>query len=132
MKTTPTKLRSYLLAVFASCAVGGVVAATIATPTAASQPAPCTAAGLAETVSRVAGDAGNYLNRNPDVNQAVTGAGSETPEQAQTSLRGYFVTHPQQYNDLKGIAQPLTDLRQSCPQNISGAQIAAILGAFAS
>ena len=100
--------------------------------TAAAQPAPCTAAGLANTLSGVTGAAGQYLDANPDVNDAITGAGSESPEEAQANLRAYFASHPQQYSDLRGIAQPLIALRNSCPQNVSGAQLAALLQAFTS
>jgi hemophore-related protein len=55
----------------------------------------------------------------------------ETPERAQANLRAYFVSHPQQYNDLRVIAQPLTDLRTTCNRNVSAAQVAALLQAFA-
>jgi hemophore-related protein len=125
---TWTRVRHGLFGVFASSVLGVAVAA--AAPTAAAQPAPCTAAGLANTLSGVTGAAGAYLDANPDVNDAITGAGSESPEQAQANLRAYFAGHPQQYSTLRGIAQPLIDLRNSCPQNVSGAQLAALPQAF--
>ena len=74
--------------------------------------------------------AGQYLDAHPDANDAITGVGSESPEQAQANLRACFASHPQQYADLRGIAQPLIDLRNSCPQNVSGAQLGALLQAF--
>ncbi|MBV9515878.1 MAG: heme-binding protein [Mycobacteriaceae bacterium] len=43
-----------------------------------------------------------------------------------------FASHPQQYNDLRTIAQPLNDLRTSCNRSVSAAQVAALLQAFAS
>jgi heme-binding protein len=132
MKSTRTTVHCGLFWVLASAGLGAIVSATIAVPTAAAQPAPCTAAGLANTISGVTASAGQYLDANPDANDAITGAGGETPEQAQTNLRAYFVSHPQQYNDLRAIAQPLTDLRTSCNRNVSAAQIAALLQAFAS
>jgi heme-binding protein len=132
MKFTRTTLRRGLFGLFASSALGAAAAATIAMPTAPAAPEPCTAAGLANTVSGITGDAGRYLDANPDVNNAITGAGSETPEQAQANLRAYFQSHPQQYSDLRGIAQPLAELRSSCNQTVSGAQIAALLQAFVS
>jgi len=132
MTRTPGTARRGLFGMFAASALGAAFAATIAVPTAAAQPAPCTAAGLANTLSGVTAGAGQYLDAHPDANDAITGAGSETPEQAQVSLRAYFASHPQEYSDLRGIAQPLIDLRNSCPQNVSGAQLAALLQAFTS
>lgn len=126
MQQIPVPVRRALAGMFASGAVAGLVAV----PPAGAQPAPCTAAGLANTVSGVTAAAGQYLDAHPDVNDAITGAGSETPEQAQANLRAYFAGHPQEYSDLRAIAQPLIDLRNSCPQNVSGAQLAALLQAF--
>ena len=130
MKMSAINARRVLAGVFAGCAVCAGI--SIALPTAGAQPGQCTAAGLAHTISGVTGRAGDYLDSNPDANQAITGAGSETPDQAQANLRGYFASHMKEYNDLKGLAQPLTDLRTSCNQNVSAAQIAALLQAFAS
>jgi hemophore-related protein len=131
MTLTRTTVRRGLFGVFASAALGAAASMVIAAP-AAAQPAPCTAAGLATTISGVTGAAGQYLNANPDANDAITGAGSETPEQAQTTLRAYFISHPQQYVDLRAIAQPLNDLRTSCNRSVSAAQVAALLQAFTS
>jgi hemophore-related protein len=132
MARTSTTGSRGLVGVFASTALCGAFAGIVAMPTAAAQPAPCTAAGLANTLSGVTAAAGQYLDAHPDANDAITGAGSESPEQAQASLRAYFAGHPQEYADLRGIAQPLVDLRNSCPQNVSGAQLAALLQAFTS
>jgi|SRR5215211_6440135 len=132
MKLTRTTVRRGLFGVFASTALGAAVAATIAAPTATGQPAQCTAAGLANTISGVTGAAGQYLDTNPDANDALTRAGSQTPGDAEASLRAYFGSHPQQFNDLRGIARPLTDLRAQCNQSVSPGQVAALLQAFAS
>jgi heme-binding protein len=131
MTLTRTTVRRRLFGVFASAALGGAVSIVVAVPTAA-QPAQCTAAGLANTISGVTAAAAQYLDAHPDANDAITAAGSETPEQAQTSLRAYFIGHPQQYGELRGIAQPLTDLRGSCNRNVSAGQVAALLQAFSS
>lgn len=132
MTSTRPTVRRGMFGIIAGAALGATAATTIAVPTATAQPAACTAAGLANTVSGVTGAAGQYLDSHPDVNDAITGAGSESPEQAQANLRAYFVTHPQEYGELRAIAQPLVDLRNSCNQNVSGAQIAALLQAFTS
>lgn len=125
-------MRRGLLGVLATAGLGATAAAVIATPAATAAPAPCSAAGLATTVGSVAGDAGQYLETHPDANDALTRAGSMSPSDAEASLRGYFGANPSQYNDLRNIAQPLTDLRAQCNTNISGGQISALLQAFAS
>jgi heme-binding protein len=130
MKLTGSSVRRGLLGVFASSALGAAAAATIAAPSANAQPAPCTAAGLSNTVSSVTGAAGQYLDTHPDANDALTRAGSQSTADAEASLRGYFVAHPQEFNDLRGIARPLTDLRGQCGSTVSPGQISALLQAF--
>jgi hemophore-related protein len=128
MKLTGSTVRRGLLGMFASSALGAAAAATIAVPSA--NAAPCTAAGLSNTVSTVAGAAGQYLDTHPDANDALTRAGSESTGDAEASLRGYFLAHPQEFNDLRGIARPLTDLRGQCGSTVSPGQISALLQAF--
>ena len=96
-----------------------LAAATIALPS-ASADSPCTAAGLSSALGPVATSTGAYLASHPDVNQVVTDAGSQSPAEAEKSIKIYFATHPQQWLDLKAIAQPLTDLRAQCPSQASG------------
>lgn len=119
-----------LLSVIAGMALGAGICAAVAAPMASAETDPCTAAGLATTISGVTAPAGQYLNANPDANEAITGASTETPEVAKANLRAYFISHPQQYNDLRAIAQPLTDLRTTCNRDVSASQIAALLQAF--
>lgn len=130
MKSTRSTMRRGLLGVFATSALGAAAAATIGIPVANAEPSQCTAAGLASTVSSVTGAAGQYLDAHSDVNDALTRAGTQSPGDAQTSLRGYFATHPQEFNDLRGIAQPLTNLRSQCNSNLSAGQLSALLQAF--
>jgi heme-binding protein len=131
MKITTIIGSRRLLGMFAGTALAATAAAAIAVPT-ASADAPCTAAGLSNTVSGVTGAAGAYLDAHPDANDALTRAGSQTPADAEASLRGFFGTHPQEFNDLRGIAAPLTQLRAQCNQSVSPGQISALLQAFAS
>lgn len=132
MNFSYSTVRRSVVSAFAASALGAAIAATIAAPVASADSAPCTAAELSSTVSAVTAAAGQYLDSHPDVNDAITAAGAQTPEQAQANLRSYFVSHPQQYNDLRAIARPLADLRTSCNTNVTGAQVAALLQAFTS
>lgn len=127
MNFTRSTMRRGLLGIFAATALGAAAVA----PAAEAQPASCTAAGLANTVSSVTGAAGQYLDSHSDVNDALTRAGSQSPADAEASLRGYFAAHLQEFNDLRGIAQPLTNLRNQCNSNVSAGQISALLQAFA-
>jgi heme-binding protein len=132
MKMSAIDMRRWLIGLFAMSTLGAGVAAIIAVPTANSQPGRCSAAGLANTVSGVTGAAGGYLDSHPETNDALTRAGSQTPGEAEATLREYFGTHPQEFNDLRQIARPLTDLRAECNQSVSPGQISALLQAFAS
>ena len=130
MKSTVSTVRRCVLAVCAASALGAAAVANIASPVAVAAPAPCTAAGLANTVSSVTAAAGQYLDAHPDANDALTQAGSQPPEDAKASLRAYFMGHSDQYFALQNIARPLTDLRAQCNSNVGPGQIAALLQAF--
>jgi heme-binding protein len=130
MNMTAINVRGLSLRVFAGSALAVAAAATIAVPSAKADPAPCTAAGLSSTVSGVTGAAASYLGSHPDVDQAITSAGGQSTQDAQQALQAYFVTHPQELVDLRGIAAPLSELRGRCNQSVSPGQIAALLQAF--
>ena len=130
MKMTANLVRRALLGLVAGSALTATAAATIALPLANADPASCTAAGLSHTVSGVTAAAGTYLDAHPDANDALTAAGSQAPGDAETALRNFFLTHPQEFSDLRGIAGPLTALRTQCSQTVSPGQISALLQAF--
>lgn len=112
------------LATFAVVALlAGVGAATV--PTAAA--APCSASGLATTASGVLAAAGPWLEAHPGANDVLTQAATQPSDVARDSVRGYFISHPGEFLELNGIAQPLKDLRAQCGIAISPGQIAALL-----
>ena len=131
MKMTAINTRGLSLRLFAASALAAAAAAGIAVAPANADPAPCSAAGLSSTVSGVTAAAASYLSSHPDADQALTSAGGQTPQEAQAALQAYFVSHPQELGDLRGIAAPLTELRQRCNQTVSPGQVAALLQAFA-
>jgi heme-binding protein len=124
MNTSATAVRRGLYGAFATCALGGVVAATIVMPTAAAQPN-CTASGFSHTASGVLAAAGAWLDRHPDANNVLTAAGMQGAG-AEQSVRDYFVARPQEYQELRGIAAPLIDLQRGCNTAIQPMQIAAL------
>jgi hemophore-related protein len=114
----------------AAGALGLLAAATIALPSASAQPE-CTAAGLSSTLGPVAAATGDYLASHPDANQVVTAAGALPPQDAETSIKAYFVAHPLQWADLKAIARPLASLRQQCPVQGAPPDLAKLFDAMA-
>jgi hemophore-related protein len=107
-----------------------VVAAVSTSPTAAAAPNPCTASGVAATASGVLNAASGYLDSHPDANNVLTAAVSQSPADARSSVRGYFVGHPGEMLDLKNITQPLTELRGQCNTSVSPDQLAALFDAL--
>ena len=91
--------------------LSGVLAA-VAMPAAGA--APCMANEAANTISAVAGAAGQYLSAHPDANQVLSDAASQAPADARVSVRNYFTANPGEYFDLKGITAPLVDLQHRC------------------
>lgn len=117
-----TFARRGLAGMFAAIALGAVVAGTVSAPIAGA--APCTASGLSTTASGVLSAAGAYLDAHPGANDVLTAAASQSADEARSSVRGYFTAHPGEFLDLKGIARPLTDLKNQCGISVSPGQLA--------
>jgi hemophore-related protein len=131
MQTSTIDMRRGTFGVIAAGALGGLVAATIALPTASAAPE-CTASGLSNALGTVSSATSAYLSSHPGANDVVTNAGALSPADGVNSIRLYFVAHPQEWSDLQGIAQPLRSLRQQCNVNVAPAQIARLFDAMAS
>ena len=130
MQKSSIDTRRPLVGVCIGGVLWGLVAATIALPTATAQPQ-CTAAGLSNALGSVGTATGQYLASHPDANQAVTNAGALPPGEGEAAIRAYFSTHPQQWADLQRIAGPLANLRQQCSVQVAPAQIARLFDAMA-
>ena len=111
--------------VIAGCALCVTIA-----PTAGATPDPCSASGVAATASGVLNAASGYLDGHPDANDVLTAAVNQSPADAKASVRGYFLGHPGEALELKGIAQPLLDLRSRCNASVSPDQLAALFDAL--
>src|SRR5215212_5518364 len=128
MTKSITALRRGLLGAFSTCALGGLAAATIAIPVAGAAPG-CTASDFSHTASAVLAAAGGWLDAHPQANDVLTAAGMQGSG-AETSVRDYFVAHPTEYQELRGIASPLIDLQHGCNTAIQPMQIAALYQAL--
>jgi hemophore-related protein len=122
MKMIKTSVRRAVSGAVAAGAFGALIAGTVAMPAAAA--APCTASGLSTTASGVLSAAGAYLDAHPGANDVLTAAASQSADEARSSVRGYFTAHPGEFLDLKGIARPLTDLKNQCGISVSPGQLA--------
>jgi heme-binding protein len=119
--------------VFGKISVGvipGCVLCVIVAPTAGAAPDPCSASGLAATSSGVLNAASGYLDGHPDANNVLTAAVNQSPADAKSSVRTYFLGHPGEALDLKNIAQPLLNLRGQCNTPVTPDQLAALFDAL--
>jgi hemophore-related protein len=128
MKMSASAVRRGLFGAFTTCALGGVVAATVAIPTASAEPG-CSASDFSRTASGVLASAGGWLDAHPGANDVLSSAGMQGAG-AEQSVRDYFVGHPQEYQELRGIAAPLIDMQHSCGPAIQPMQIAALYTAL--
>jgi hemophore-related protein len=128
MTTSATAVRRGLFGALTTCALAGVAAATVAIPTASALP-DCTASGFSHVASGVLNDAGGWLDTHPDANNVLTAAGMQGAG-AEASVRDYFVAHPQEFQELRGIAAPLIDMQHGCGAAIQPMQIAALYQAL--
>lgn len=122
-------MRRGIAGVLAAGVLGGVVATTIALPT-ASADADCTVSGLSNAIGTVGAQTGQWFASHPDANQAVTNAGGQGD--AEGAIRNYFIGHPSEWAELQRIAQPLRTLRQQCGSDVAPADIARLYDAMAS
>lgn len=132
MNISATTARRGLGGTFAACVLGGVAAATIALPAANAQPGACNASDFATTASGVLNAAGGYLNAHPGANDVLTRAATQPAGEAEANVRSYFEAHPNEYLDLRNIAQPLVNQRNQCGYNVSPSQLNLLFNELAS
>ncbi len=121
MRSITAVPRRGLLATFAATALGGaaVVAMTVssspAMPSATAAPDPCAASEVARTIGAVATSTGNYLDRHPQTNQALTTiAKQQQGPQSLGAVKAYFDANPQAGKDMQQLQQPLATLSSRC------------------
>lgn len=126
MKISSIVARRRVAGISAGCLLGGMaMGIVVGAPSAAAAP-DCSPGGVNATVSSVEGTAQQYLAAHPDANQVVTSAYGQPRPQVESSLRGYFTAHPQEYYDLRGILAPIGDTERQCnttalPPNLESA-----------
>jgi heme-binding protein len=127
MRKSAIGLRRNAFGVAGGCALAAAIAMA---PTAGAAPDPCSASGLAATSSGVLNAASGYLDGHPDANNVLTAAVNQSPADAKSSVRGYFLGHPGEALELRNIAQPLINLRGQCNTAVTPDQLAALFDAL--
>ncbi len=93
----------------------GAVAAMLAAPSAAADPAPnCTAADRAGIAASVSAATAAYLFAHPDVNDFMTSLNGRPVDQVLTDVETYLDGRPQTKAEIQAIRQPLADMRERC------------------
>jgi heme-binding protein len=117
-------LRRRLLGMLTATALGGAAAVVLVAPSAVGASDPCAVSAMAKTVGNVAKSAGDYLDKHPETNQAMTTALQQPAgPQSVNSLKTYFDANPKVAGDLQTIAQPLAGLSMKCKLPITIPQV---------
>lgn len=113
-------MRHKLTGVLTVTAPGGAVVVAATVPSATAAPDPCSASEMARTVGSVATSAGEYLDKHPQTNQAMTTILQQPAgPQSVGSLKNYFEANPTVVGELQAISAPLTDLSTKCKLPVS-------------
>ena len=131
MKISTGALRRGLGSVFATCAVGGVIATMMTAPGAPSATAatdPCAASQVARTIGSVATSTGNYLDAHPETNTALTTISQQqSGPQSLAALKTYFDANPQVAKDMQALQSPLVGLSARCQLPLTLPQLLGLL-----
>jgi heme-binding protein len=106
-------------------ASAGILAASLGYVAEAHAEPGCTASGLSNALGTVASQTGGWLSAHPEAEQVINTAD-------EGAIQNYFVTHQAEWSELQGIASPLRNLRNSCPQQVSPGDIARLFDAMSS
>lgn len=117
-------------ALTASACIGAVVLTGPATPSVLAAPDPCAASEVAKTVAEVATYTGNYLEANPEANQALTAISQQQGgPQSVVALKAYFDANPEVATDMQRLQRPLTSLSGRCKLPITVPQLLGLMQA---
>jgi len=100
-----------------TCALGAAAVGTAmfaTAPAAVADPPNCTVADMAAVAAGVSAATSAYLFTHPDVNAFVTGLKGQPRDDIRGQVQQYLDAHPQTAAEIKGIRQPLADIRVRC------------------
>lgn len=99
--------------VLGSAMVGGALFAAAGTA-AADVPPNCSTADVAGVAAGVSAATSAYLFTHPDVNAFFTGLEGQPRDQLRPKVQAYMADNPQTAAELRGIRQPMMDMRARC------------------
>ncbi|MDZ4267873.1 MAG: hemophore [Mycobacterium sp.] len=125
-----TTARRSRLAAAAACGIAALSAAGLGAPTVTAAPDPCAASEVAKTVAMVATHTGNYLEANPETDQALTTVSQQQGgPQSAVALKAYLDANPQVAGDLQRLQQPLVSLSGRCKLPVTVPQVLGLMHA---
>lgn len=130
MQITSAAVRRRLVSVLAATALGGGAVVALMVPSATASPDPCAAGSVAKTVGKVSSETGDYLDKHPETNQAVTGVMQDQsgPESVR-ALKTYFEANPKAQSDIQKLTEPLASLSTKCKLSVSLPQLLGLMQA---
>jgi hemophore len=127
-KLTAKTLRRGLYAAFAASAVGSAGVAALIAPSATAAQDPCAASEVARTVGSVVTSTDNYLDAQPETNQALTTISQQQAgPQSLGALKAYFDANPQVGKDMQALQSPLTALSTRCKLPVTLPQLLGLM-----
>ncbi|MBB2988825.1 hemophore-related protein [Mycolicibacterium iranicum] len=118
LNSAPMVRRAVAGALGAGAVTGAALFGVLGAPAASAQPAPpppnCSAADFAGVASGVSASTSAYLFTHPEVNAFFSSLHGMPREQLTAEVAEYLAAHPQIEAELKGVRQPLADIKQRC------------------
>ncbi|MCV7226701.1 heme-binding protein [Mycolicibacterium komossense] len=109
--------RRAVVGVIGAGAMAGALLVGIA-PTALADPPPpapgCSAGDFEQVTAQVAAATSVYMFTHPDVNAFFSSLKGVPKAQAKSQIDAYYASNPQAQADLRGIRQPLKDMKANC------------------
>jgi hemophore-related protein len=113
MVMCPSPNRSTVAVAFSAAALAGTMLWGAA-PASADPPPGCSAADRAQVMANVSSATADYLRSHPDVNAFFSSVAGQPRDAVRTQIHDYMNANPAVASDLRGIRQPMKDLRNLC------------------
>ena len=113
MVICPSRSRSAVAVAFSAATLAGTMLWGAA-PASADPPPGCSAADRAQVMADVSSATADYLRSHPDVNAFFSNVAGQPRDAMRNQIHDYMNANPTVASDLRGIRQPMKDLRNRC------------------
>lgn len=113
MVFSPSRRRSAVVVGLSGATLISVMLSSAA-PASADPPPGCSAADRAQVMADVSAATADYLRSHPDVNAFFSSLAGQPHDAISTQIHDYMNANPTAASDLRGIRQPMKDLRDRC------------------